>query len=195
MVRYFLFGMVLLAAQRSPAADGPSFSVDASVVTAVENGPLVVKATLTYRGEKPIYINGKEPGLHYSSVTGPASWKFLPTFHFGVSPSHPREIKLASNDSIIEYLPAHRHFPDFAGSATIMVHWNLEGRDPDGPRPHFSFKGAREVRVVVAKQTPTSLSDLCGRLCRSLDQSSDLQDAAKTAWRTWKVVPGRSLLL
>ena len=99
------------------------FLMNTQVVDAVEGGPVTLRVTLTYQGEKPVEINEwfKFPNVY---VEAPRTWKFVGgdrLIRFNGSPFGSRT--MAKGDKWTEQISVDHDYKPLAGEAKLRVSW------------------------------------------------------------------------
>src|SRR5262249_9357393 len=174
------------------------FALDARVVSALEGGPIVVKATLKYCGPRPITFDCATPENGWNPlVVGPPSWGARPMFGrfdvvMGSGHSVPDRCTVQPNGTLTEYLRVHRDYKNApARAAIVKVTWSAidvrttadEGRVSNKatrPSPRkWNARLEKSIDVSVEANTPDALRRLCERLLGYLEKGAERADTSK----------------
>lgn len=191
-----------LAASQALILDGkPLFTLEASVVTAIEGGPIVVKATLKFTGPHPITFDCPEPERCFNPIVrGPKSWSPDSTFSragFSVGPREaiPDRCTLKSNTTLSHYLRVHRDYENApVGAAKLKLTWSVLharavlGKEKEkrnsvaGSEQSWNVRLEKTIDVSVEANTRDAMRKLCERLMGELEKGTDRIDTSKMVW-------------
>ncbi len=187
MISYGLAALTMLLALIQASAQEESashFVLDAKVMTAIENGPFVVRATLRYRGDQAIDILGVRDGDTHSYVNGPAHWtaEMFRDVRPLVGAQTPRIRRLNTGDSVTEYLSVHCDYREIpSGTAKIAVTWTVRELNEEKKHPVLANL-SQELEVTIERATPIALVKFNERFCKSLENTLDPTRECKIAW-------------
>ena len=151
----------LAPAVQAHAPLNSDFALKAEVIEALEGGPLVVKATLTYRGREPTEVRGQsgEPSTEVEGFTG---WRPRQPPIFQISDICLGVWKLSPGDEKVEIRRLHEDYMGIAsGKARVKVKWNVYS---PGRTPELIASPSVAVEADIPPATPRRLAMLRKRM-------------------------------
>jgi hypothetical protein len=146
------------------------------VLEVLEGGPLVLRVTLEYKGEKDIDI-GADNGFTNAHITPRANWKIRPVAgFFSGRPSGRHKLSPGDKWSEVHYL--HQQFCGVAkGKVTLEVSWRV--REP-GEKGKEIARPVTKLEVDIPAATEERLRALRRRLADKLDQATRTEEERRT---------------
>jgi hypothetical protein len=155
------------------AIDPGDFAVQADPLEVLEGGPIVVRLTLRYTGQKPITTAGPRDwnGLQIE-VHAPPTWQAHEArVHAGSWMIGPTTIK--PGDSFVEDFPVHHEFAIIPpGRVTLAFSWIVHSWDAESRSPGKDILSLPSTLLAldVPEATPERISALRKRLEAVLDR-------------------------
>lgn len=127
MFQTYCATMLLSTVLSIPCPQDPGstqFNLETSAVTAIESGPLIIKASLRYQGHDDIWIV-----VGPTIVKGPETWRRRQaplgiTVNTGLNVVPTRQVK--GGDALTLFVPVHLSYPTFpAGNVSLEVSWTI----------------------------------------------------------------------
>ncbi len=145
------------------SSSNKGFALRTEVVQALEGGPFVIKATLSYHGHDATEIYSRN-WVTNASVEVPKSWKYRlrPQLLFGMPGG---QMRLSPGEEKTETLRVHNnHSGIAAGKATVIVTWDVYAPGKAGEPGERIVNLSVPLEVDVPPATPERLAALRKRM-------------------------------
>ncbi len=156
----FFFGCIHGDGESSPSGE---FTLRAEVVEALEDGPLVVKATLCYHGNQPAEVYWKYWNAN-ANIEIPQNWKARSIVRLLIGASEGRR-RLAPGAEITESLRIHNEYSGIvSGKAILTVRWNVYAAGKGAEPGNLIAELSVPLEIDIPPATPERLAALRERM-------------------------------
>jgi len=189
-MRYSLGGLVaVIALSTLPtnALRAADFSVNAELVEALENGPVIVKLELTYKGRVPVKVDDATwwPGILSSAAAG-SGWKEPEKIPLGGNGGMLRRV-LRPGEKVIDLAYIHHAYASIpAGKASLVLYFPMRPVKGHLSTPaHYTLDQRRDMGLstTLDVQVQTATDDRLAALRQRLEKIIEKPDVSPEAER------------